>query len=182
MTKNLVSLDKWRDYFTTANSDIFTIIEHAIMIAASDFPYDFKLKRDRIAEMLFTCRVTKCLGCNRDELSVAYDDCLKENGGDGKDSKGSKVSSNNRDEGDDDHREVMETNAENRARDQDYDDAEALTGVIEEESQFLEEVFRIKEIIDEREGKVCLFYLFLLIVGFDRVSCFYHFLNLIGLM
>ncbi|XP_057770439.1 probable mediator of RNA polymerase II transcription subunit 26b isoform X2 [Salvia miltiorrhiza] len=152
MTKNPVSLDKWRDYFTTANSDIFSIIEHAIMVAASDFPYDFKLKRDRIAERLFTCRMTKCLGCNRAEVCVGYDDCLKETGGDGKDSKGNKVSREEEEDGDD-HREVMEMNAENRARDQDYDDAEALTDEIEEESQLLEEVARIKEVLDEREGK-----------------------------
>ncbi|XP_042003102.1 probable mediator of RNA polymerase II transcription subunit 26b [Salvia splendens] len=157
MTRNLMSLDKWRDYFTTANSDIFSVIEHAIMVAASDFPFDFKLKRDRIAEMLFTCRLTaKCIGCNKAELCVAYDDCVKEIGGDGKDSKGSKVSSNSRgreEVGDDDHREVMEANADNQARDQDYADAEALTDEIEEETQFLEEVARIKEVIDEREGK-----------------------------
>ncbi|XP_041996637.1 probable mediator of RNA polymerase II transcription subunit 26b [Salvia splendens] len=157
MTRNLMSLDKWRDYFTTANSDIFSIIEHAIMVAASDFPFDFKLKRDRIAEMLFTCRLTaKCLGCNKAELCVAYDDCVKEIVVDGKDSKGSKVSSNSRggvEVGDDDHRGVMEVNADNQARDQDYADAEALTDEIEEENQFLEEVARIKEVIDEREGK-----------------------------
>lgn len=158
MTRNLMSLDKWRDYFTTANSDIFSVIEHAIMVAASDFPFDFKLKRDRIAEMLFTCTLTaKCIGCNNAELCVAFDDCVKEIVVDGKDSKGSKVSSNSRsgvEVGDDDHTGVMEVNADNQARDQEYADVEALTAEIEEETQFLEEVARIKEVIDEREGKV----------------------------
>lgn len=172
MTKNPVSLDKWRDYFSTANSDIFCIIEHAIMVAVSDCPYDFKLKRDRIAEMLFTCKVTKCLGCNKTELCVGNDDCLKGIDGDGefktgveavgsnKDSKESKMNSSSRDEDDeedddnnDDHREVVETNAKNRVRDHDCDDAEALNDEIEEESQFLEEVFRIKGVIEDREGK-----------------------------
>ncbi|KAH6799623.1 hypothetical protein C2S51_036107 [Perilla frutescens var. frutescens] len=163
MTKNPVSLDKWRDYFSSSNSDIFSIIEHAIMVAASDCPYDFKVKRDRIAEMLFTCKMTKCLGCDRTELSVAFDDCLKGIDGDdelktgveaggSKDSKESKVNSSSRDD-DDDHIEVTEVNAKYRVRDQDYDDIEALTDEIEEESQFLEEVVRIKEVLDDSEGK-----------------------------
>lgn len=176
MTKNPVSLDKWRDYFSTANSDIFCIIEHAIMVAVSDCPYDFKLKRDRIAEMLFTCKVTKCLGCNRAELCVGNDDCLKGIDGDGEfktgveavgSNKGSKESkmmnSSSGDEDDeeenDDHGEVMEMNAKNRVRDHDCDDAEALSDEIEEESRFLEEVFRIKGVIEETEGKVCDFVL-----------------------
>lgn len=179
MTKNPVSLDKWRDYFSTANSDIFCIIEHAIMVAVSDCPYDFKLKRDRIAEVLFTCKVTKCLGCNRAELCVGNDDCLKGIDGDGefktgveavgsnKDSKESKMNSSSRDEDDEEDEEdddnnddhSVETNAKNRVRDHDCDDAEALNDEIEEESQFLEEVFRIKGVIEDREGKVCDFLL-----------------------
>ena len=71
-----VSLDKWRDYFRSASSDIFNIIEHAILIAASDCPHDFRLKRDRIAEMLFTCKLVKCFGCDKseDKLKSEIDD------------------------------------------------------------------------------------------------------------
>lgn len=148
------SLENWREYFRTANSDIFTVIEHAILIAASDYPYDFKLNRDRVAEMLFTCKVTKCFGCDRVELSVpnavglvnteekinSEIDC-----GGSKDSKESKANSCSRDN-EDDLREVMGMNA-NLVSNYSYD-AEALTDEIEEESQMLGEVLRIKETME----------------------------------
>ncbi|XP_061337240.1 probable mediator of RNA polymerase II transcription subunit 26b [Gastrolobium bilobum] len=67
MTMKSESLDHWRNYFSTAKSyDIFDIIHHSIMVAASDFPKEFKLRRDGIAERLFSCMLTtKCLGCER---------------------------------------------------------------------------------------------------------------------
>lgn len=148
------SLEKWREYFRTANSDIFTVIEHAILIAASDYPYDFKLNRDRVAEMLFTCKVTKCFGCDRVELSVPNAGGLvnteeKINSevycGGSKDSKESKANSCSRDN-EDDLREVMGMNA-NLVSNYSYD-AEALTDEIDEETQMLEEVLRIKETMD----------------------------------
>ena len=52
---NKGSLDYWRNYFGAANSDIFGIIDHAIMVAASDCPKEFRLRRDGIAERLFSC-------------------------------------------------------------------------------------------------------------------------------
>lgn len=66
-----VGLENWRDYFRRANSDIFDIIEHAIMVAASDCPKEFRVRREKIAELLFTCRLTRCLGCDRVELAVS---------------------------------------------------------------------------------------------------------------
>ncbi|KAL7092978.1 hypothetical protein ACP275_11G014700 [Erythranthe tilingii] len=160
-------LDKWRDYFRGANSDIFSIIEHAIMVAASDYPYDFKLKRDRIAEMLFTCKSTKCFGCDRIQLSVPPSAavCSTKSGGDCDDnqrksgtthdggSKESKVNSGGNYDGDDDyHREVMVMNV-NQISDNSYghDDVVLLTDLIDEENQFFEEVIRIKEIIERSE-------------------------------
>ncbi|GFP83820.1 probable mediator of RNA polymerase ii transcription subunit 26b [Phtheirospermum japonicum] len=154
MANTSIGLDKWRDYFRTANSDIFSIIEHAIMVAASDCPYDFKLKRDRIAETLFNCKITKCFGCDRIELSVPkidgaekignddddkYKSGIIENGG-SKDTKESKVNSSRddyNDDGDDHHRDIMEMHMNNNnnhhVRDDCYGDAEALTDEIEEE-------------------------------------------------
>ncbi|KAK7831604.1 putative mediator of rna polymerase ii transcription subunit 26a [Quercus suber] len=70
MAKKSGSLDYWRNYFRTANSDIFEIIDHAIMVATLDFPKKFKLRRDRIAERLFSCKFSRCLGCDRVELPV----------------------------------------------------------------------------------------------------------------
>lgn len=160
MADGSVSLDKWRDYFRSASSDIFNIIEYAILVAASDCPYDFKLKRDRIAEMLFTCKVIKCFGCDKIELAVPNVDGLEKSedklkseidGGGSKDTKESKVNSSSRDY-DDDHPEVMEMNT-NHVANYSYGDAEAeaLTDEIEEESQFYGEVLRIKDVVDNFE-------------------------------
>ncbi|KAL0339796.1 UNVERIFIED_CONTAM: putative mediator of RNA polymerase II transcription subunitb [Sesamum radiatum] len=164
MANASMSLDKWREYFRSANSDIFDIIEHAILVAASDCPYDFKLKRDRIAERLFACKVTKCFGCERIELAVPTGDGVEKSedkyksgieAGGSKDTKESKVNSSSRDDDDDDdddddHREVMEMNV-NQISNYSYGDVDALTDEIEEESQFFGEVLRIKEILDNNE-------------------------------
>lgn len=56
MAKVLTSLDDWREYFSTANSDIFDIITHAITVAAADYPREFTLNRGGIAELLFSRR------------------------------------------------------------------------------------------------------------------------------
>ncbi|KAL8489285.1 hypothetical protein ACS0TY_025261 [Phlomoides rotata] len=155
MADNSASLAKWREYFRTANSDIFTVIEHAILIAASDYPYDFKQNRDRIAELLFTCKVTKCFGCDRVELAVPNDDGLENTEekinsaidfAGSKDSKESKANSSSRDN-EDDLREVMGINV-NPITNYSYEDAEALTDEIEQESRTMGEVLRIKETFD----------------------------------
>lgn len=140
------SLDNWRNYFRSANGDIFDIIDHAVMVAALDCPKEFKLRRDRIAEKLFTCKLTRCSGCDRVELAVPsgneFDDdeedckrdgCAFEAGG----SKESKVNSCR-----DDH--VSNQIVSNFSS---GDIAEALTDEIEEESQVVGEVLRIKEIL-----------------------------------
>lgn len=140
------SLDNWRNYFRSANGDIFDIIDHAVMVAALDCPKEFKLRRDRIAEKLFTCKLTRCSGCDRVELAVPSgnefdddeDDCKRdgcefEAGG----SKESKVNSSR-----DDH--VSNQIVSNFSC---GDIAEALTDEIEEESQVVGEVLRIKEIL-----------------------------------
>ncbi|KAE8736306.1 hypothetical protein F3Y22_tig00000002pilonHSYRG00001 [Hibiscus syriacus] len=64
-----VALERWRDYFRTANSDIFDIIEHAIVLAALDCPKEFRLRREHIAEKLFTCDFIRCSGCAGVELA-----------------------------------------------------------------------------------------------------------------
>ncbi|XP_057549507.1 probable mediator of RNA polymerase II transcription subunit 26b [Amaranthus tricolor] len=160
-------LDNWRDFFRNAkNSDIFDIIEHAIMVASSDCPKEFRVRRERIAELLFTCKLTRCLGCERVELAVSEIDNINDddvkvvikgvdqfnddvddddhlNGGDG--SKGSKVNSTTRDDYDqvDAGDDVMLNHESNFS----YGDAEALTDAIEETNGVIEEVFRIKDIL-----------------------------------
>ncbi|CAA0832866.1 Probable mediator of RNA polymerase II transcription subunit 26b [Striga hermonthica] len=167
MADTSIGLDKWRDYFRGANSDIFAIIEHAIMVAASDSPYEFKVKRDRIAEMLFTCKITKCFGCDRVELNVPKRDCAEKNGydddddddddkcksgivevGGSKDTQERKLNrrrdNDNDDDDDDDHKEIVEMNLNKH-------DAEALTDELEEAARFYEEVLRIRGIVDNGE-------------------------------
>ena len=148
------SLDSWRNYFRNANSDIFSIIDYAILVAASDCPKEFKLRRDRIAEQLFSCRLTRCFGCDRVELAVVGDDsdggetgfksdfagdgCEFEGGG----SKESKVYSSRDDAGEMNFISFGEA------------EAEALTDEIEQESQIVGEVLRIKEILNNFEEAV----------------------------
>ncbi|KAI4348580.1 hypothetical protein L6164_009289 [Bauhinia variegata] len=146
------SLDYWRSYFRTANCEIFDIIDHAIMVAAADCPKEFRLRRDRIAEMLFSCRLNRCLGCERIDLAVPADE--EEDGGckggfhrDGAEfeagaSKESKVNSSR-----DDHVEMNTNQVSNYS----YGEAEALTDEIEEESQIVREVYRIKETLKNSE-------------------------------
>nr|DAD42920.1 TPA_asm: hypothetical protein HUJ06_001150 [Nelumbo nucifera] len=147
------NLDYWRKYFRSANLDIFEVIEHAIMVASSDCPEEFKMRRDRIAEMLFCCRMTRCFGCDRVELQVPAEegdgDC--KNGGDfeGHGGKESKVNSSSND-----NNEMNMIRVSNYS----YDEAEALTEEIEEESQIVKEVLRIKDVLanseEESEGVI----------------------------
>lgn len=149
------SLENWRNYFRTANSDIFDIIDHAIMVAVSDCPKEFRLRRDGIAERLFSCRMTRCVGCDRLELEVSGDD--EEDGGckSGFDreateleagaSKESKVNSSR-----DDHGEMNRNQVSNFS----FGEAEALTDEIEEESQMVGEVLRIKEVLHNSKEEV----------------------------
>ncbi|KAI7734850.1 hypothetical protein M8C21_025478 [Ambrosia artemisiifolia] len=62
-------MDYWRDYFRSANASIFEIIEGAIMLAATDCPKEFKLRRDGIAQTL----LIKCSGCDKQELALPVD-------------------------------------------------------------------------------------------------------------
>lgn len=136
------NLEKWRNYFRTCGgSDIFDIIEHGIMVAATDCPQEFKLRRDRIAELLFSSNLTKCVGCDRVELRVPSE--VKKVG---EGSRGSKVGSVS------DDRNVG-VNVNNIESNFSYRDAEALTDEIEEESQIYGEVLRIKEILDNSEDE-----------------------------
>ncbi|KAF3588627.1 hypothetical protein F2Q69_00032000, partial [Brassica cretica] len=62
------SLDDWRDYFRRGDSDIFGIINHAIILAAADFPNEFKSRRDGIAQLLFSRNASRsCIGCGRED-------------------------------------------------------------------------------------------------------------------
>lgn len=49
-------MEHWRAFFAQADADLWTIIDQAILLAASDFPAEFKHKRCEIAETLFARR------------------------------------------------------------------------------------------------------------------------------
>ncbi|KAK7336425.1 hypothetical protein VNO77_16966 [Canavalia gladiata] len=168
MTMKSGSLDQWRNYFRSANSDIFEIIDHAIMVAASDCPKEFRVRRDGIAERLFSCKLTRCLGCDRVELAVSGGDKERDCGDDHNDddddggcksgferhdrveieagaSKESKVNSCSKDEHGD-----MDVN---RVSNYSFGEAEALTDEIEEESQYVGEILRIRDILLNRQDE-----------------------------
>ncbi|KAJ8505854.1 hypothetical protein OPV22_006740 [Ensete ventricosum] len=108
MASSSGSLDYWRKFFRSANSDIFEVMEHAILVGASDYPQEFRSRRHQIVEKL-----------------------VKRDG-----EKESKVDSSN--DGPEDLNRIVSNYS--------YDEAEALTEEIEEESQIVGEVLRIKEI------------------------------------
>ncbi|XP_042484014.1 probable mediator of RNA polymerase II transcription subunit 26b [Macadamia integrifolia] len=144
------SLDYWRKYFRSTNSDIFEVIEYAIMVAASDCPNEFKMRRDRIAERLYTCKLTRCSGCDRVELAVPKEEegddsgCKSDGDFEGSLGKESKVNSCTNDNAENDMKRVSNYS---------YDEAEALTEEIEEETQIVGEVMRIKEILVDSQDQ-----------------------------
>ncbi|KAI3993958.1 hypothetical protein MKX01_002971 [Papaver californicum] len=154
MEDSMGGINYWRKYFQSANTDIFDVIENAIVVAASDFPKEFRNRRDLIAEKLFTCRLSRCLGCDHVELKVRInqgdDDGLKskntkESGVDFERERESKVNSST-----DDHLGEMNLNPGSNYS---YDEAEALTEEIENETQTVGEVLRIKGILASSENE-----------------------------
>ncbi|XLT77662.1 hypothetical protein HN873_033936 [Arachis hypogaea] len=166
------SLDHWRSYFRScsSSSDIFEIIDHAIMVAASDCPKEFRLRRDHIAEMLFSCKQTRCVGCDRVELCVPVDGADGGGARGGGDDDGaykssgfhhnrdgvvefeagaSKESKVNSSRGDIDDHGDMDVNRV--LSNYSFGEAEALTDEMEEQSQFVAEVLRIRDILHNRQ-------------------------------
>ncbi|KAL4365027.1 hypothetical protein AHAS_Ahas07G0065000 [Arachis hypogaea] len=43
------------------------------MVATSNCPKEFRLRRNRIAEILFSCKQIRCVGCDKVELSIPGD-------------------------------------------------------------------------------------------------------------
>ncbi|KAF8403682.1 hypothetical protein HHK36_011786 [Tetracentron sinense] len=141
------ALDYWRKYFLSANSDIFEVIEYAIVVAASDCPKEFRMRRDRIAEKLFSCQLSNGFGCDRVDaegdrvFKTGFDGSADFGGGV---SKESKVNSST-----DDHAGMKMTQVSTCS----YDEVEALTEEIEEESQIIGEVLRIKGVLSNSQDE-----------------------------
>ncbi|GLJ38821.1 hypothetical protein SUGI_0791210 [Cryptomeria japonica] len=49
-------VEEWRVFFESAESDICSLIEHAIDVAACDCPQELVKRRDKIAEMVYASR------------------------------------------------------------------------------------------------------------------------------
>ncbi|KAI5427388.1 hypothetical protein KIW84_032708 [Lathyrus oleraceus] len=141
------SLDQWRSYFRSSSSDIFDIIDSAIVVAATDCPKEFKLRRDGIAERLFSVMLNRCKDCEKVETPVTDNEndelCKRGFVRDGG-SKESKVNCGREDNG------VVEVNPNSNYT---FGDAEALTDELEAESQLLTEVLRIKEVLNSYEDE-----------------------------
>ncbi|CAH8382160.1 unnamed protein product [Eruca vesicaria subsp. sativa] len=158
--KPSASLDSWREYFRRGDSDIFGIIDHAIMVAAADCPNKFKSRRDKIAELLFSCKVSRCNGCDHLELSVPGGGDGDEEGNDVGDTAvnegeagGSKESKANSSRGDNNHIIDETLNLVNGSNYSYDDEAEALSDAIEEFSVMSKEVCRIKEILLNKDDE-----------------------------
>lgn len=141
-------LDKWREYFSRCDSDIFDVIERGIMVAACDYPQEFRLRRDRIAQILFSSKLSKCVGCDHVELLI----------GAGEEDEGDceKREVDRDDEGEEEEEEGMYVN-KMMISNYSYGEAEALTDEIEKESQMVGEVLRIKRILENSQDEVCIF-------------------------
>ncbi|CAN6443414.1 unnamed protein product [Victoria cruziana] len=127
-------IDRWRKFFRGADGDIFDVLEYAILVAASDCPKEFRIRRDEIAQKLFACRLIRCVEC--DSVALAEPTEERDGGSERCHVKESKVNSSTDD------------NGRNRISNYSYDEAEALTEEIEEESQMVGEVIRIKEVLE----------------------------------
>ncbi|XP_042456359.1 probable mediator of RNA polymerase II transcription subunit 26b [Zingiber officinale] len=144
MASSSGSVDYWRKFFRSADSDIFDVIEHAILVAASDYPEELRSRRDRIVEKFFAALLPRCFACGRVEPHGAE---AEEGRGSVKRAasaeKDSKFDSCN-DGPEFSHRVVSNYT---------FDEAEALTEEIEEEGQTLEEVLRIKEVLSNHHDQ-----------------------------
>ncbi|GMH18675.1 hypothetical protein Nepgr_020516 [Nepenthes gracilis] len=127
--------DHWRDYFQTTNSDIFDIIENAIIVAASDYNKEFIARRGRIAGQLLAGKLTRSDGI---ELQVPDDNFENGNEFDANGSNESKASISR------DHQAELNVN---QLSDHSNEEAEALTDEIEEENRKVAEVLKIKLIL-----------------------------------
>lgn len=140
-------MDYWRRFFRRANSDIFEVIEKAIMVAAFDHSEEFLQRRDGIAVTLFAHRRPETDPAGA-ALHVVGED---ENEDEDEEEERSK-------RGCEGEKERNETSTSGRGEEGNrleskysYDEAEALTDEIEEENQMVGEVLRIKELLENHQ-------------------------------
>ncbi|GJW61918.1 hypothetical protein Tco_0111253 [Tanacetum coccineum] len=64
-------MDEWINYLKNPNEDVFEIIKNLIKIAAIDHPNEFREKRDKLAEELFTRDMISASRVNKEDNGVA---------------------------------------------------------------------------------------------------------------
>ncbi|GMH18674.1 hypothetical protein Nepgr_020515 [Nepenthes gracilis] len=134
--------DRWRDYFQTTNSDIFDIIENAIIVAASDYNKEFRARRGRIAGLLFSGKLTRSDGIELQVPDDNFENGRIKNEFDANGSNESKASISR-----DQQAELNVNQPSNHSN----EEAEALTDEIEEENRKVAEVLKIKLILQNFE-------------------------------
>ena len=126
------SVEKWSKYFKGAGTDICSVIDYAILVATSNFPNEFRRRRDRITQRLYPSRFNYDFVTFIEPHEDIVDDQTEEDikGYHGKDN--GKVN-------------ICKSKAYvNSANKNKHDEADAFIEEIEEQTQVLEEVFRIK--------------------------------------
>eukprot|EP00249_Psilotum_nudum_P020461 c27715_g3_i1 orf=1003-2493(+) len=126
-------MDQWRAFFARAGADIWTVIEQAIVLAATEYPKEFKDKRSDIAETLFSRRSVQLQPGDTDVTRIS----------------GSVVTcaTTLNEEKIEDARPVFSVETDRHHCS--YDQAVTLTDVLEEETLSIKEIYRIKEILAE---------------------------------
>ncbi|KAG6641106.1 hypothetical protein CIPAW_09G049600 [Carya illinoinensis] len=158
------NLEYWKNYFQGVDSGIFEIIDHAIMVAATDHPKEFMLQRGQIAEKLYSCQWTQC--CSHEQSVVAVPKKTNNENLNYECACGRAKSRLTSIAGDlniaGDKQAKIDSPAEMKmklVRKNTYSEAEALTDEIDEENEIIGEVKRIKEVLDnsQEESETVLF-------------------------
>lgn len=132
-----MSVDYWRRFFRSCEADIFEVIEHAILVAASDYPDELRSKRDGIVEKFYTVLLPPCFGFD----GVAPQGARPE-AEEGRGSVNSKADSC-----------IVDPEFSNRAVSNCTDEAAGLTKEMEEEDRTLEQVHRIRGILSNHQDQ-----------------------------
>ncbi|XP_074581443.1 putative mediator of RNA polymerase II transcription subunit 26b [Curcuma longa] len=130
MAGSPVTLDYWRKFLRSADGDIFEVMEQAVVVAATDYPDEFRSRRAQLAEKLFTVLLPRCFGCVGASDGEEGDGSVKRDDG---------VKHSSDDDGPEDLNGIVSNYS--------YDEAEALTEEIEEANEVVTEVSRIKQIL-----------------------------------
>jgi hypothetical protein len=174
-------LDRWRDFFRCAG--ICDVIENAVLVAAADAPRELLYRRDRIAERFFIVHrrdVAAAPPPSPDSVAASATPFEEDKGSVRRVAEDCKVGSSSNDahghedgDSDSDDERLRRAAASNyghsyhddedeedehvadEEQDHEAEELEALTNEIDEESQVVGEVLRIKDILPHKEDHVC---------------------------